>query len=72
MSIHVEGGAETDEAGTPLENKLRSALEAARAHIVTLGGDSSGLLTEAEAHECSVDMIQWQMLRVIDDALASY
>lgn len=71
MSIHVTGDAEMDDQLSPLEGKLQTALKAARAHIATLGGDSSGLLTEAQAHECGVDMIQWQILRMIDDALAS-
>lgn len=57
--------------GTPLEQKLQCALETARAHIVTLGGDSSGLITAAEANECSVDMVQWSILKLIDDALAN-
>lgn len=69
MSIFVTGGAETD-GYTPSESMLLSALQSARDHIATLGGDSSGLLTEAEAHECGVDMIQWHMLKMIDEVIA--
>ena len=53
-----------------LELELMTALSVARKHLVTLGGDSSGLLTRAEAHECSVDMIQWEVLQIIDTALS--
>jgi DNA-binding transcriptional regulator YiaG len=50
--------------------RIREVLSIARDHIATLGGDSSGLLTEAEAQECSVDMIQWKMLRLLDEEVA--
>ena len=52
------------------EKELMAALQAARSQLVTLGGDSSGLVTKAEAGECSVDMIQWEVLKIIDTALA--
>jgi len=48
------------------------ALQAARYRLVTLAGDSSGLVTKAEAEECGVDMLQWHLLKQIDDALARY
>lgn len=50
--------------------KLRDLLLTARNHIATLGGDTSGLVTRAEAQECSVDMIQWEMLRKLDEEIA--
>ena len=50
---------------------LLQALRIARQQIVTLGGDLSGLTTKEEAQECSVDMIQWEVLQVIDEALAN-
>lgn len=55
---------------TKLEKELCDALQAARIQLVALGGDSSGLVTKDEAEECSVDMIQWEILRMIDVALS--
>ena len=49
-------------------NDLRCALRSARSHLVTLGGDPSGL-SEEEAQKHGVDMIQWTMLHEIDSAI---
>lgn len=69
MSIYVTGGAEQDEAGTARERKLESALTVARLHLATLGGDFSAM-SEFQANLAGVDMIQWEVLRTIDAALA--
>jgi hypothetical protein len=47
-----------------------ATLKNARSSLTAFGGDPSGLVTEAEAQECSVDMIQWALLRQIDECLA--
>lgn len=51
--------------------QMQAALEAAKKQLITLGtgGDLSDL-SEGEAHECGVDMIQWAVLRQINAALA--
>ena len=52
-----------------LIDELRAALENARSLLRAFGGDCSGL-TEQEAKENNVDMVQWAMLQQINAALS--
>lgn len=47
---------------------LRDALKTARLHIAVLGGDPSDMPDEV-AERAGADMIQWAVLRMIDEAL---